>query len=150
MKCTGVYLRNGFKLIKTILKFHARQYSCLTLYQFQHLDSFDLTTVCFAVMWSHRSDVLSEDYSKSTTWLMKRPDHNTVLFSRLVRAIFNIPQFMNVEGCETGPAIYSPYSRRLESLTICGCYYKGSAFSSIILRPWVLGIRPESNSRSPA
>ena len=40
--------------------------SCL-VYQFQHLDSFNLTTVCFAVMWSHRSVVHSEDYAKLTT-----------------------------------------------------------------------------------
>ena len=39
---------------------------------------------------------------------------------------------------ETAPAVYSPYPRRLESLTICWCNYKGSTFSSVILRPWVL------------
>ena len=43
----------------------------------------------------------------------------------------------------------SPYPRRLESLTICGCNYKGSTFSLVVLRPWVL-VRPESNSRPPA
>jgi len=48
-----------------------------------------------------------------------------------------------------GPSVYSPYPRRLESLTICGCNYKGSTFSSVILRPWGL-VRPESNSRPPA
>ena len=37
----------------------------------------------------------------------------------------------------------------LKVLTICGCNYKGSTFSSVILRPWVL-VRPESNSRPPA
>ena len=30
---------------------------------------------------------------------------------------------------------------RLESLTVCRCLYKGSTFSSVILRPWVL-VRP--------
>ena len=34
-----------------------------------------------------------------------------------------------------------PYPRRLESLTICRCHYKGSTFSSVISRPWVL-VRP--------
>ena len=32
---------------------------------------------------------------------------------------------------ETGPTVYSPY-------TICRSCYKGSTFSSVILRPWVL------------
>ena len=26
--------------------------------------------------------------------------------------------------CETGPTVYSPYPRRLESVIICGCNYK--------------------------
>ena len=35
-------------------------------------------------------------------------------------------------ACETGPTVYRPYPRRLESLTVCGCYYKGSTLSSVI------------------
>ena len=40
---------------------------------------------------------------------------------------------MNMEViCEKGPPAYRPYPRSLESLTICGCNYKGSTFSSVI------------------
>ena len=43
---------------------------------------------------------------------------------------------MNMEDiCETGPTVDSPYPRRLEILTICGCNYKGSTFSSVVLTP---------------
>ena len=35
-------------------------------------------------------------------------------------------------ACETGPTAYRPYPRRLESQTVCRCYYKGSTFSSFI------------------
>ena len=69
----------------------------LFFYQFQHLDSFNLTTVCVcAVMWSHRSVVHSEDYAKPTTLLKERPDHNIGNYMpysfRLVCGIFNVPQ----------------------------------------------------------
>ena len=49
------------------------------------------------------------------------PDHNTgnlMPYSlRIVCGFFNVPQLF--KGCETGPPAYSPYPRRLESLTIC-------------------------------
>ena len=34
--------------------------------------------------------------------------------------------------CETGPSVFRPYPRILESLTICRCHYKGSSFFSVI------------------
>ena len=34
-------------------------------------------------------------------------------------------KFITCAGaCETGPTVYHPYPRRLESQTICRCYYK--------------------------
>ena len=43
--------------------------------------------------------------------------------------------------CETGPTVFRPYPKRLESLTVCSYHCKDSTFSSDIYRPWVL-IRP--------
>ena len=42
------------------------------------------------------------------------------------------------KACETGPWVYRTYPRRLESLMVCRCLYKGSTFSSVIQTPWVL------------
>ena len=76
----------------------------------------------FAFVWSHRSVVHSEDYTKPTTLLKERPDHNTrnsMPYSfRIVCGFFYIPQ-----NCEHSrvvklrPTVYGPYPRRLESLT---------------------------------
>ena len=40
--------------------------------------------------------------------------------------------------CWTGPMVFRPYPRTLESQTDCRCHYKGSTFFSVIYRPWVL------------
>ena len=48
---------------------------------------------------------------------------------------------MNMEDiCETGPTVYSSYPRRLESLKICECNYKGSTFSSKTLSVGPAGV----------
>ena len=64
---------------------------------------------------------------------------------------FYVPQEPDkCKSCETRPTVFPPYPRRLESLTVCRCHYKGSTFFSVILRPWVLvqlGFEPV-NSRS--
>ena len=72
-----------------------------------------------------------------------RPDHNTgntVPYSlRIVCGFFNVPLLFYNKGCETGPPACSPYPRRLESLTICWCNYKGSIFCSVIFKTLSVG-----------
>ena len=45
---------------------------------------------------------------------------------------------MQCSGSVGSFTVFRPYPRRLECLAICRCHNKGSAFSSVILRPWVL------------
>ena len=66
---------------------------------------------------------------------LTKDSHNTGNFMpcsfRIVCGFFNIPQgtYINMEGiCETGPTVYRPYPRRLESLTICWFNYKRQHF----------------------
>ena len=99
-----------------------------------------LTTVCFAVMWSPSSSFRRLRQADHIAEGKVRPQHrelHALLFSTSVWDLKRPTGFMNIEGCETGPTVYRPYPRRLESLTICGCNYKGSTFSSVILRPEV-------------
>ena len=61
-------------------------------------------------------------------------------------------------GSFTSPAnyliedvLYCPYPRRMQCLTICSCQNKGSTYSSVVLRPWVLvrsGAQPSAGHSS--
>ena len=80
--------------------------------------------------------------------------HNTGNFmpysSRIVCGFFNVP--WNCEHSRVvrrGLRFIVLIQEDLKVLTICRCNYKGSTFSSVILKPWVL-VQPESNSRPPA
>ena len=73
---------------------------------------------------------------------------SSTLFEQWCR-FFYVPQEPDqCKCCETGPTVFRPYPRRLESLTVCRCHCKGSTFSSVILRTlsvgpaWVLNPRP--------
>ena len=73
----------------------------------------------------------------------RRPDHNTgnyVPYSceQCVGSLTSHKVIMN-KDCKTGPTIYRPYPRRLDSLTICRYHYKGSTFSSINLKTLSVG-----------
>ena len=76
-------------------------------------------------------------------------DHPTLI--RIVRGFFNVPQnYQHSRNCETGPPVYRPYPRRLESLTICRWNYKGSTFLLSYFKTLSVGPVGVSNSRPPA
>ena len=72
-------------------------------------------------------------------------DHPTLI--RIVHGFFNEPQnYQHSRNCETGPPVYRPYPRRLESLTICRWNYKGSTFLLSYLKTLSVGPVGVSNS----
>ena len=60
-------------------------------------------------------------------------------------------RFRAVQELWDGPTVFRTYPRRLECLTICRCHNRGSTFSSVILRPWVMvwpGFEPVTSHSS--
>ena len=64
--------------------------------------------------------------------------HNLFSFWIVMWVLFRPTRANQWKCCETGPTVFCPYPRRLESLIICRCHYKGSSFFSVISRPRVL------------
>ena len=69
------------------------------------------------------------------------------LYDKCVGSLTSPADYITLKMQGTGPTIYRPYPRRLEHLTICRCHCKGSMFSSVILRPWVL-VRSEVRTQT--
>ena len=75
----------------------------------------------------------------SEIWTQRRGLH-PLLFSNSDVGSFYVPQEPDkCKCCETGPTVFRPYPRRLESLTVCRCHYKGSTFFSVMLKTLRVG-----------
>ena len=141
-------MKTGSKF-KIIFDFFPKvDYFTYSIYQFfsTWIPSIWLLSV-FAVVWFHRSVVHSEDYSKPTKLLKETPDHNTgssMPYSLwIVCGFFYVPQNCeHLRAVRQGLWFIVLIGEDLKVLIIYRCNYKGSTFSSVILRPWVL-VKPE-------
>ena len=67
-----------------------------------------------------------------------RPPHRglrPLLFTNSVVVFLTSHRIYRCKGCETGPTVYRPYPRRLESLTVCRTYQESEPPSPLI--SWV-------------
>ena len=87
-------------------------------------------TVYGTTTWALNSTSPHERWT-TTLGTMSPPLHEQCIGSLMSHRIYMC------KGCEMGPMVYHPCLRRIESLTVCRCIYKGSSFSSVIKRPWV-------------
>ena len=71
------------------------------------------------------------EWSHKKGWVTKQRTANVQVLRTVEVVQARQPHF-------TLPLVHCPYLRRLEYLTIYRCHCKGSMFSSVILRPWVL------------
>ena len=93
--------------------------------------------------------------SKASAQSKARPQHRelrALLFPNSECVLLRPVELWTMKSCEMGPTVYRPYPRRLESLSLCRYYYKGSTFDLAIFKK-TLSVGPAglgSNPRPPA
>ena len=160
--CSPVCKQKQLQKIENVQITTVKQINSLYIY-----DLWFIYDLCIAFYWAgftvaqrergHKEDTRGHNGHKRTSRCPTSPTHpfaykrqpqhrdHPTLF-RIVRGFFYVPQnYQHSRNCEMGPPAYCPYSRRLESMTICRWNYKGSTSSSVIERSWVL-VRSESQT----
>ena len=122
------------------------------IHMFQHSAKSLFGLWLFLLRWPHTPQAFLETSSPSRPLLLERtgqPQHQGL--HRIVCGFFNVPQGTYEHRRYLWDGAYGPYPRSLESLSICRWNYKGSTFSSVLLRSRVLiqpGFEPATLSHS--
>ena len=74
---------------------------------------------------------------RTMRWFYNAPQIWTTFHTLYEQCIGSLTshRFYMCKDCETGPTVYRPYPRRLESQTFCTCLYRGSTFSWVLVPP---------------
>ena len=113
------------------------------IYMFQRSSKSLLTYGCFCLggITHHKPfwDITAKPATSVVENMLTKDSPNTgnliPYSSQIVCGFFmSHRELKNIKDiCEMRSMVYCPYRRRLESLTICRCNFKGSTFSSVIL-----------------
>ena len=133
------------------------QYQCMVTSNLTCF-SFNVFATIMIMKWQGRGTELSSQLTPNpsktrphppTPFIQKKATVPGTPYSFwIARGFFYVPQnYQHSRNCETGPLTYCPCPRRLESLTICRWNYKGSNFSSLILKTQSVGLVGVSNSQ---
>ena len=106
-KIMSLYLINLLFMIDTLIGAKFKAYICCV---------FAVTFFPQPVKVGHTTGVWDPYSFRTVVWVLLRPARTN-----------------QWKCCETGPTVFRPYPRRLESLNICRChFYKGSTFFLVI------------------
>ena len=100
--------------------------SIVTVFYINTQCPFDLRL--FLRAWPHTSqDFFETSRQAGNIWPQHR-ELRALLLSNSAWVLLRPAELLTMKSSDTGPTVYRRYPRRIDSLTICRCNYKGSTY----------------------